>query len=126
MDYNKIAALEHEIEKKYGRDATKHPRSDWDQTKEQEYIKQTTELNSKISNLITEKTYENKKGYLVSKKLFNDDSDNSTCPYCKKYKFNFTVMDDLNLNKYGCCRDCFYNYVEGREERWLGGWRPNK
>ena len=28
--------------------------------------------------------------------------------------------------KYECCWTCNIQYVEGREERWRSGWRPNK
>lgn len=27
---------------------------------------------------------------------------------------------------YGCCWLCEIEFVEGREERWQGGWRPTK
>lgn len=26
--------------------------------------------------------------------------------------------------KYGCCVNCEIEFIEGREQRWLGGWRP--
>lgn len=25
---------------------------------------------------------------------------------------------------YGCCIECFIEFVEGREARWKDGWRP--
>lgn len=34
-------------------------------------------------------------------------------------------MDDVCLVKFECCSKCYVQYVEGREERWLEGWRPN-
>lgn len=26
---------------------------------------------------------------------------------------------------YGCCIDCFIQFIEGREQRWKDGWRPS-
>lgn len=127
MDYNKIAAIEHEMEKKFGPEAVKHPRADWTIEDEKEYITQTSDLHDKLSKLQSEKTYINKKGYLISKKLLNEDVNKiENCEFCNKYRLLFTVDDDINLNKYGCCRDCYYNFVDGREERWHEGWRPEK
>ena len=31
---------------------------------------------------------------------------------------------DLYNNKFECCQKCYIQYVEGREKRWLKGWRP--
>ena len=36
------------------------------------------------------------------------------------------ASDDVYIVKYQCCFDCFVNYVDNREERWLSGWRPEK
>lgn len=127
MNYNRIAVIEHQMKEKFGEEVTRHPRADWDEIDEQEYVEQTTRMNEKFEKLIGEKSYTNKKGYVVSKKLLNDESILAArCPYCDKYKFHFNVEDDLCLNKYGCCQHCFYQYIEGREERWLEGWRPEK
>ena len=35
-------------------------------------------------------------------------------------------MDDVCLTKFECCNTCYLQYVEGREERWLKGWRPSE
>lgn len=46
------------------------------------------------------------------------------CPVCER------VMKGSKSNKtyydYGCCSDCHIAFVEGREEKWHFGWRPNK
>lgn len=48
----------------------------------------------------------------------------SFCPICdrvmKGSKSNHSYYD------FGCCYDCFIEFVEGREERWRGGWRPDE
>jgi len=127
VDYNKLAALEREMAKKFGDEVVKHPAADWDETDEREYEEQVTKLHRKFEGLFVEKSYTNKKGYLISKKLLNEEDAGGfdSCPYCGKYKFHFSVADDINLNRYGCCRDCHIQYVEDREQRWLDGWRPD-
>jgi len=30
------------------------------------------------------------------------------------------------MNKFDCCYKCYWQWVEGREDRWKTGWRPNK
>jgi hypothetical protein len=45
------------------------------------------------------------------------------CPVCelvmRGHKHNQTYYD------LGCCYDCFIEFVEYREQRWLDGWRPS-
>ena len=38
----------------------------------------------------------------------------------------FNGQDDLYMNKFECCWECYIKWVEGREERWATGWRPDK
>lgn len=61
-------------------------------------------------------------GFLVSKELVRSDN-NRTCPVCNTY--SFSSKDDLYMNKFECCFDCYIQYVENREERWKTGWRPD-
>ena len=42
-DYDKIAAVEKAIKEKYGEEAISNPRSNWDDVKEKEYLKQMKE-----------------------------------------------------------------------------------
>lgn len=126
MDYNKMAAIEHEMAKKFGEEVTRSPRANWDEELEKEYVEQTTELNNKLKDLITDKSYENKKGYLISKKLLNDRDQTENCPYCGTYRFHFNVEDDMCINKWGCCSNCYINFIEDREDKWNEGWRPEK
>ena len=44
----------------------------------------------------------------------------TTCGKC-----SFKSVDDLYMTKFDCCFKCYIQYVEGREERWKKGWRPN-
>ena len=62
-------------------------------------------------------------GFLISKKLFNKD-DNRNCPVCHTYSFE--LRDDVYMTKFDCCFKCYIQWVEGREDRWSTGWRPEK
>jgi len=46
------------------------------------------------------------------------------CPVCRSImkgsKSNHTYYD------YKCCTHCFIEFVEGREQRWKDGWRPDE
>ena len=117
-----VMRLENAIAKKYGHDAVKNPASGWDEEKEAEYLEQLKEFNKKFDK---NSTYQDKvevDGILVSKKLLTRES-NRTCPVCETYSFKF--QDDLYMAKYSCCFKCYIQYVDGREERWATGWRPN-
>lgn len=44
------------------------------------------------------------------------------CPVCGSL-----MKGDKSTSTYysfGCCSDCFIEFVDGREERWRTGWRP--
>jgi len=28
------------------------------------------------------------------------------------------------MKKFDCCYECYIQFVDGREERWKSGWRP--
>jgi len=120
-DPNYALKLESAIVEKYGAETVQHPQKGWTPDKEEEYIEQLKLLNDKL-NKITEKLEKVEvQGVLISKKLLNKDSER-VCPICSKYSFD--SRDDVYMNKYKCCRICFIQYVDGREERWTSGWRP--
>ena len=122
-DYNKIAAVEKAIKEKYGAQAIANPKADWDENKEKEYLEQMKELYNRKSNnrRYSEKVDVN--GIKISKKLLNRES-LKNCPVCGA--FPKSVKDDVSLIKFDCCGKCYIKHVEGREERWLKGWRPNE
>ena len=66
---------------------------------------------------------ENVNGVLITKKLLTKDN-KLNCPVCSKRLK--TVKDDIYNNKFECCHRCFIEYIEGREDRWLEGWRPGE
>lgn len=122
-DWDKLAAFEKAIRKRYGEEAIQNPKSNWTDEKERDYIEQQKKLYEK--ELIQKETREKIEldGILVSKKLLRRESKRS-CPVCSK--FFFRAMDDVAMTKYECCFDCYIQHVDGREERWLKGWRPNE
>tara|TARA_Y100000034_G_scaffold109542_1_gene140934 strand:+ start:84 stop:461 length:378 start_codon:yes stop_codon:yes gene_type:complete len=122
-DPNYIAKIEQAIQKKYGKEAVQHPKANWDEEKEKEYLSQLKEFVDQQRRKKDKVEKVEKDGFLVSKKLLNKAS-TRTCPVCEIY--SFSVKDDTYMNKYDCCFKCYVQYVERREERWLEGWRPNK
>jgi len=121
-DWDRIAKIEQAISKKYGKEAIQNPKGDWTDEKEREYLEQIKGLAKKETQLHDKNEKVDVNGILVPKKLLNKES-NRTCPVCGTYSFD--VRDDVYMNKYDCCRDCYVKHVEDREDRWQSGWRPN-
>ena len=122
-DYNKLVAVEKAIKEKYGEQAVANPKSHWDENKEKEYLNQMKDLYSKNNK---KREYSEKidvDGIKISKKLLNRES-LKNCPICNAFPKG--VKDDVSLIKFKCCNSCFIKFVEGREERWLQGWRPDE
>ena len=122
-DYAHIAAVERAIAEKYGSEAVENPRSKWDEEKEKEYLQQMQELYSKQKKNEESKEKIEINGIKVSKKLLNREQLRS-CPVCGR--FPRKSLDDVCLIKYDCCSKCYIQYVDGREQRWKEGWRPNE
>ena len=120
---NKIAALEKAISEKYGEEAIVNPKSNWDESKEQAYLEQMRALYKKQNKVSDSNEKIDLNGIKVAKKLLNRES-LKTCPICGN--FPKKSMDDVCLIKFDCCNKCYIQHIEGREERWTGGWRPNE
>ena len=121
-DPNYIAKLEQAIAKKYGEETIQNPRGNWDESKEEDYEGQLRKLSEKEQ--ITEEQDEMVEvdGVLLSKKLFTRESTKRTCPVCTEYSFK--IRDDVFMNKFDCCYNCYIQWIEGREDSWKTGWRP--
>ena len=117
-DLNYIAGLEKAIKQKYGEEAVQNPSSNWTPEKEKEYLQQLKE--NKIKELAADRV-EEREGFLFSAKLIKKDSKN-VCDVCSNI---LKQQDMLYETKYECCRNCYIQYVEHREERWKQGWRPD-
>ena len=122
-DPNYIAKIEKAISQKYGDTATLNPQSQWDDVKEKDYIAQSVKARQKFAKLTDVEDKVEQDGFFINKKLLSRDQ-NRTCPVCEKYSFH--PRDDLYMNKFEACYKCFTRHIEGREERWINGWRPNK
>jgi hypothetical protein len=117
----KLAAIEKAIAEKYGKEAIQNPKGNWNEAKEKSYLQQ--------SQKFYKKQYKNEEwqekidvnGIKISKKLLNRES-LKCCPVCDR--LSKESMDDVCLIKFGCCNSCYVQHVEGREERWINGWRP--
>ena len=119
-DFNEIAKYEKAIKDKYGEEAIKNPKSGWDQEKEKMYLKDLKKFYSKKEK---NKVIKESEGFsLVSKQKKSVTT--RTCPVCSSYSMK--SVDDVYMIKFDCCFNCYIQYVEGREERWKTGWRPNK
>lgn len=125
LDLNDIAKFEQAIANKYGKEAIENPRKYWNDEKEKDYLNQIKEVYEKelIQDEKNDKIEQD--GFLVSKKLFNKETTKRICPVCEVYSFK--IKDDVFMNKFDCCYNCYIKWIEGgREERWLSGWRPTK
>jgi hypothetical protein len=119
-DPNYAIKIEKAIAEKYGEEAVANPKSQWDDEKEKEYLEQ---LKSNYRQEKQESKMKDLNGVLISKELLNRETKRS-CPICNTYSFK--SVDDLYMTKFDCCLKCYIQWVEGREERWKLGWRPNK
>ena len=122
-DPNFVAKVEQAIQKKYGKDTVQHPKANWDEDKEKDYLSQIEELSKKQNKKKEKSEKVEKDGFLISKKLLNKES-NRTCEACNVYSFD--LKDDVYMTKFGACHNCYIQYIEDREERWNSGWRPDK
>ena len=121
-ELDKTAAIEKAIEKKYGSETIAHPRAEWDDEKEKKYLEEIKKLSEKKRTVAEKSDKVDNGGFFISKKLLNKEI-RRECPVCSVYSFD--MKDDIYMNKFECCYECYFQYVDGREERWLTGWRPD-
>ena len=109
-DTNYLAAVEKAIVEKYGKATVQDFRSEWEAEKEKKYLGELNGARKRARNQKNKQTHRPK--------------DDRGCGVCKTY--SFSRSDDLYMNRFKCCFDCYIQFVEGREERWSEGWRPGK
>ncbi len=122
-DQEFVLRLEKAVSEKYGKEAIENPSRNWNQDKEKDYLEQLKVLDKKEKILDESKDKVEQDGFLISKKLLNRES-NRTCPVCQTYSMK--IKDDVYMNKFDCCFKCYIQWVDGREERWMSGWRPQE
>ncbi len=122
-DPNFVIKVEQAIAEKYGEEAIKNPRADWNEEKEKEYLEQLKKIYKKENKKKDKVEKIEVDGILVNRKLINRKSKRS-CTVCKKYLLD--SRDDAYMAKWDCCFKCYIFWVEDREERWKAGWRPKQ
>jgi hypothetical protein len=123
QDIEYIGKVEKAIKEKYGEEATINPRSLWDEQKEQEYLEQVKQNATKYYEKDQDDDILESDGIFISKKLLSK-SNSTSCPVCDKYMMD--SKQSVYIAKWQCCHDCYIKYVDGREDRWLTGWRPER
>ncbi len=99
-----VAKVETAIAEKYGKETVTHPRAEWTDEQEKEYLEQLKSL-AKQERVVRERHEKvDAGGFLVSKKLLNKSS-SRVCPACNKY--SFSIKDDVYLVKHDCCFECY-------------------
>jgi len=119
---NKVAEIEKAIAKKYGKETITNPKSFWTDEKEEEYLEQLKEFYKEEYKKKEQKEKVKKDGFFLPKNLITKENKRK-CPVCGI--FSFEIKDDLYMNKFECCFDCYIQYVQFSEDKWLKGWRPN-
>ena len=119
-DPNYVVKIEKAIAEKYGEETIQNPKVRWNDDKEKEYIEQLREF-YKTSNEKDDHQVD-VGGVFIAEKLITKESKRS-CPVCDTYSFKSN--DDVYMAKFDCCEKCYIQWIEGREERWLKGWRPS-
>ena len=121
-DPNYAVKIEQAIAKKYGKEAVVNPKSQWDDEKEKKYL---DELKETYYNSVEKEDFDKEEinGVFIPTKLLREES-NRSCSTCSTYSFK--SKDDVYMTKFDCCFDCYIQHIEGREDRWKKGWRPNK
>ena len=121
-DPNYAVKVEQAIAEKYGEEAVVNPKSQWDEEKEKEYLGQLKDV-YKVGMPSEDFDKEEIHGVFIPSKLLKEESKRS-CPVCNTYSFK--SYDDVYMTKFECCRNCYIQWIEHREDRWMKGWRPNK
>jgi len=122
-DQNYVVKVEQAISKKYGAETIQNPKGNWDQQKEEEYLDQLKRLVKQRSKKKAKSAKVEQDGVLIDKKLLNKREDR-VCPVCKIYSFE--IKDDLYMNRYHCCYECYIEFAQSELLRWKKGWRPNQ
>jgi hypothetical protein len=112
-DPDLIYKVENQIKKKFGEETIVDPRFTWTEEKEKKYLEQIKEEFYKKK--LDKPKAEERRGFSIKTKLVNKEEDR-ICIKCKSY--SFCKRDDIYLNRFQVCEQCFILYVEGREEKW--------
>jgi hypothetical protein len=92
----------------------------WSPEKEKAYLEDLKEKHSKEKT--TKKEVFEIKGVEIRINSVGAKKER-TCPVCKTY--SFSGKDDLYMNRFDCCYECYVDFVAHEEQRWADGWRPD-
>ncbi len=106
LDY--IATLEKAMAETYGKATVQDFRSNWESAKEKDYHCQLKSAKTKQANKDNKRSVKNTE---------------RTCPVCKTY--SFSIKDDLYMNRFKCCYNCYIDFAKSRPQEWSDGWRPS-
>ena len=106
LDY--ITSLEKVIAETYGKEYVQDFRSSWEPEKEKQYLKQLGQEKRKQSDKDSK---------------HNSKKQDRSCPVCKTY--SFSSRDDLYMNRFECCYDCYLDFAKSHPRKWSDGWRPS-
>ena len=113
---NRLAKVEAQLEKKFGKEAVRHIMSKWDDDKEENYQKQITDIYRKEEDDTRSKIIEIDTNIMVHEELLKREG-SKPCEQCGKYIY--MSEDGFYVDRYGVCQHCYIMYVEDREENWL-------
>lgn len=116
-DWDYIAGVERAIKEKYGDAAIHNPKANWNEEKEKKYVEQVKERADSIKEKAEKQETIQENGFLLKKKLVISKT-TRVCPVINCKRYSFSIKDDVYMNKFGCCHECYIQHVEGREELW--------
>ena len=116
-NWDYIAGVEKAVREKYGDTAIHNPKANWSEEKEKDYVQQVKERAETIKQKSEKQETIQENGFLLKKKLIISKTDR-VCPVVNCKRYSFSIKDDVYMNKFGCCYECYIQYVEGREDLW--------
>lgn len=124
-DMNYISNLEDAVREKWGEIAADNPMKHFDEEDREQYKEEVERINKKFFKSRRESADKKDIGdsVKIDEEFFVGREGNDICEVCKRYSFK--SKDDLYLKQYGSCKECYIEYIEGRENRWENGWRPD-
>ena len=117
--------LKKQLHKKYGKETAAQDFRCFLGTRqmEKDYLRQLKEANKKTSSYSSRREIK-RVGEVEIKKRSTASQTNRTCPVCKTY--SFSLKDDLYMNRFSCCYECYLDFVIAREDDWKNGNRPSE
>lgn len=120
----KKIAIEQAIVKKYGKETVQTPGKDWTPEQDEKLRENLNKREQARYQRQKEGEKVSQNGFLISKRILREEGKLSKCLHCNSLLTSSVHL--FYIVKYDACKDCYIKYIEGREERWQSGWRPNE